>query len=111
MKCWKCGTDLPDPPRGKLPFRAVCDKCVAWLHSCKNCRNYKPGLPNDCAVPGTEYIADREASNFCEEFQLKGAGPAKAADPNEAARKLFGNDASQKPDSPPKKRFDNLFRD
>lgn len=107
MKCWKCGIDLPNPPEGKLPFRATCDKCISWLHCCKNCRNYKPGLPNDCAVPGTEYIADREASNFCEEFQLLGAPPAKTKDPKDVARKLFGGTE----DAPPKKGFDNLFRD
>jgi hypothetical protein len=108
MKCWKCGTDLPDPPMGKLPFRALCDRCSAWLHCCKNCRNYHPGLPNDCAVPGTEYIADREAVNFCEEFQLLGLPPAKTADPNEVAKKLFKDSAS---DQPKRTNFDNLFSD
>lgn len=70
MKCWHCGTDLPDPPMGKLSFREACDKCNAALHCCKNCRYYKPGLPNDCVVPGTEWVANREAINFCEDFKL-----------------------------------------
>ncbi len=92
MNCWKCGINLADPPDGRLSFRATCDKCMAWLHCCKNCLNYKPGAPNDCAVPGTEYIADREAANFCEEFKLSGKAPVKTADPNEIAKRLFKDD-------------------
>lgn len=89
MKCWKCGTDLADPPSNKLSFRAICDKCSSWLHCCKNCKNYKPGAPNDCAVPGTEYIADREKSNFCEEFQLLGIAQDKKSDIDEISKRLF----------------------
>lgn len=106
MFCWKCGTQLPEPPGGKLPFRATCDKCSAWLHCCKNCKNYKPGLPNDCAVPGTEFVPDREGCNFCEEFKLLGKAPSKGGDIGKASKKLFGDDA------PPKKTdFGSLFKD
>lgn len=92
MKCWKCGTTLQEPPYGKLTFRATCDKCNAELHCCKNCVFYKPGQPNDCLVPGTDYIADRAAANRCEEFKLLGKGP-------------------NKPDTPTTDRFSALFRD
>lgn len=43
-----------------------------------------PGKPNDCLVPGTEFIADREAMNFCEEFAL---APLLVQTDAEAARK------------------------
>lgn len=91
MLCWKCGVSLSDPPGGKLSFRATCDKCCAWLHCCRNCRNYKPGMANDCMIPGTEFIADRTASNFCEEFQLLGKGPEKKASVDDVSRRLFGD--------------------
>lgn len=91
MKCWHCGTELADPPGGKISFRATCDKCQSWLHCCKNCKNYKPGAPNDCAVPGTEYIADRESSNFCEEFQLLGQAPQKKPNIDDISKRLFKN--------------------
>jgi hypothetical protein len=68
MKCWYCR--IEDSSNKKIGFRASCDNCGSWLHCCRNCKNYKPGLPNDCTIPGTEYIADREKNNFCEEFQL-----------------------------------------
>ncbi|OGN64350.1 MAG: hypothetical protein A3E80_05020 [Chlamydiae bacterium RIFCSPHIGHO2_12_FULL_49_9] len=89
MNCWKCRKDLGE----KFPilFRTVCPHCDIDLHVCKNCKYYTPGKPNDCAVPGTDYIRDREMYNFCEEFRPKGF------------------------DSPPpgglKKKFDSLFKD
>lgn len=104
MNCWKCGAALENPPNNKVPFRATCDACAAWLHCCKNCKNYKPGLPNDCAVPGTDYIADREACNFCEEYVLLGTAPTKKGSAKDAARRLFGEDAE-----PKKKNFNDLF--
>lgn len=80
MYCWTCGAVLPEAPYGKLSFRAECEKCGASLHCCKNCKFYKPGLPNDCAVPGTDYIADRSKNNLCEEFSVLGKGPAPKSD-------------------------------
>jgi len=92
MKCWKCGATLDDPVNGKLSFRETCDRCHSWLHCCKNCQNYMPGKPNDCAIPGTEFIKDREAMNFCEEFKLLGSGPVKTSDPKDVFKRLFGDD-------------------
>lgn len=106
MFCWTCGAKLEEPSSGKLPFRATCDKCGAWLHCCRNCKNYKPGLPNDCKIPGTEYIADRSACNFCEEFSLLGNPPTKKSDAGDVSRRLFGDS-----DDKPKKSFDSLFGD
>lgn len=88
MNCWKCGKPLLDLPK-KVPFRATCDHCGAWLHCCRNCKNYQPGLPNDCKIPGTEYVPDREAGNFCEEFEILGLAPPPKKDPNDVARRLF----------------------
>jgi hypothetical protein len=101
---------MPDPAIGKLTFRAVCDKCGAALHCCRNCIYYQPGLPNDCRVPNTDFIADRTATNFCEEFSLKGKPPQKGADVNAIKKKLFGDDDDGKDDHNPKGRFDSLFR-
>ena len=89
MNCWNCGFVMPEPSWGKLSFRALCDKCDAALHCCKNCKNYKPGLPNDCAIPGTDFIADRTANNFCEEFSLLGKGPADSSQKSSGMNKGF----------------------
>ena len=77
MQCWNCHARLLDFSDKKISFRATCDKCGAALHCCKNCKFYKPGLPNDCAVPDTDHISDRTATNFCEEFSMLDNPPPK----------------------------------
>lgn len=108
MECWNCGTELH--LSGKVSFRATCDKCHFYLHCCKNCRNYRPGLSNDCAVPGTDPISDRTANNYCEEFEILGKATGKKDDSNAAEKRLFGDSILKKPE-PPENRFNSLFKD
>ncbi len=68
MHCWKCEKSLGEAL--KVSFRATCPTCGVDLHTCKGCRYYSPGKPNDCLIPGTEFIRDREAANFCEDFKI-----------------------------------------
>jgi hypothetical protein len=90
MKCWKCSHDL-DQDQAKIGFRAICDHCGSWLHVCKNCKYYQPGRRNDCLIPDTDYIADREAANYCEEFTVKLPSSAeKRVTLDDVKRKLFG---------------------
>ncbi len=113
MHCWKCGAALSDPSSKKIPFRATCEVCAAWLHCCRNCVHYKPGMPNACLIPGTEYVADREAGNYCEDFQCLGQGPSQGADAKAISQKLFKDsspDVSGQ-ESDPKQKFKNLFGD
>ena len=93
-QCWKCLREI-DVGR-KVSFRAACLHCQADLHVCKNCRFYCPGKPNDCLVPGTEYVRDREAANFCEEFAIKTPDQGPTEDPMKKAKKLFGGDLPKK---------------
>ncbi len=93
--CFKCShlTEVS----GKIPFRAVCPQCGSDLHVCKTCRYYSPGKPNDCAVPGTDYVRDREAANFCEEFSpLDSPAPAQNDAAFERAKRLFGEEPPKK---------------
>lgn len=103
MDCWKCRKQV-SPVNIKIGFRAACPHCGIDQHVCKNCRYYSPGKPNDCAVPGTEPIKDREAFNFCEEFRPLTTLPP--AGTNERAKKLFGEDEIGR-----KKDFNSLFKD
>jgi len=107
MFCWKCGAPI-EFPLGKVSFRAVCETCHAWQHCCRNCVNYRPGLPNDCAIPGTDYIADRELNNYCEEYVLLGKAPAASADPDSVSKRLFGEKFERKGKSA-QDRFKDLF--
>jgi hypothetical protein len=112
MECWKCGAKHELFSGEKVSFRAVCDGCGIWLHSCMNCRYHKVGRPNECMIPGTIAIHDREKVNFCDEFQPKEGGAVEAADPDEASKRLFGEssrDVSSK--KSPEERFKSLFDD
>ena len=87
----------------KIGFRTVCIHCDVDLHVCKNCRYFSLGKPNDCLIPGTEFIRDRESSNLCEDFKPK--TPSQDQEAEKRARKIFGDE-----DTPPQKNFDDLFR-
>lgn len=71
--------------------------------------NYKPGLPNDCVVKNTDFIADRVANNFCEEFKILRKSPEKGVDPKNIAKRLFGENVDEKKSTDPKTHFNNLF--
>lgn len=88
MQCWKCGGDI-EVTQGKISFREVCDHCNAYLHCCRNCQFYRPGMANDCAIPDTEFVADREAANFCEDFKPLGKQVGKAVKASDVSKKLF----------------------
>lgn len=91
--CWKCGTVWSgdsQPGRGD-----ACPKCDFDLHSCKNCEHHDPTRHNECRIPETDLVRDREKSNFCEQFTIKArTAGASQEDPLEKARKrldsLFG---------------------
>jgi hypothetical protein len=70
INCWKCHKSISEL-KIKIGFRAQCQHCGVDLHTCTNCRYYSPGKPNDCLIPGTEWVKDREAMNFCEEYSVK----------------------------------------
>lgn len=104
MRCWNCQKELEDPFH-KLSFKATCDFCQAWLHCCQNCRFYQVGQPNDCLIPGTEQIADRQTANYCEEFSLRKSEQAPSqASAEEIERRLFGEN-----NLPKKQDFNSLF--
>lgn len=112
MFCWKCQAQFEFPVLSKISFRAICENCGAWLHVCKQCCHYAPGKPNQCNVPGTDYIADREMANYCEEFSPSLHKKESAASKDVIAKQLFGEDVEpqdhlfNKPD-----RFGSLFKE
>lgn len=91
MQCWKCQQEQLSYSKGKIPFRATCEKCDYYLHSCKNCQHYRVGQPNDCLIPGTEQVRDRENFNFCEEFCVKSENNGKLAPPREDLKERFNS--------------------
>ena len=68
MNCWNCKKEVAISPLGKIGFRAVCEHCNFYLHSCLGCKFHQEGHPNECQILGTDPIRDRSSSNFCDEF-------------------------------------------
>ena len=90
IACWNCAKEIKDLPT-KISFREICPHCHAYLHCCKNCTNYQVGLSNDCKIPGTELISDREARNTCEEFVLMGKAKGETkGNVQDVLKRLFG---------------------
>lgn len=88
MYCYKCNKKL-DLPSKKIGFRQTCPICFADLHVCKNCKHYLIGKPNDCNVPNTEYVSDREKNNFCEDFEIKNTLDIQTKTKEDILKRLF----------------------
>jgi hypothetical protein len=107
MICFKCKTSI-DLSEKKIGFRDACETCGTDLHVCKNCKYYFPGKPNDCLVPNTEYVSDREKFNFCEDFAPQNLSKSPLSLKKEdIAKKLF-KDNDNDDDFPSS--FDSLFK-
>ena len=105
MYCHKCKKKLPEGL--KTGFHSTCENCGADLHSCANCRFYAKGKPNDCNVPMTDPIVDREKANYCEEFVFsKDLPDIDTSDISKAHKRLFKDG-----EAPKKRDFDTFFND
>ena len=71
--CFKCGKEVEFAVKGGIMVGRLdaCEHCGAYLHCCKNCEFYDPGLHNQCRDPNTEFIRDREEPNFCNSFEYR----------------------------------------
>jgi hypothetical protein len=86
--CWKCGEAIA--PDRRVGFRELCEACGAELHSCRNCRFYKPGAYRDCMETIDEAVIDKERMNFCEYFRPSGrSAKGSGGDKADAARSDF----------------------
>ena len=73
----------------------LCAGCAAWIHSCKNCRNWND-RSRSCEEPAAEWVHDRERANFCDYFALpapdeehRSGGPASGKSTRAAFDRLF----------------------
>ena len=113
-QCHNCGREWVTQKRVKVPgVKETCEGCGAYLHCCLNCRFHDLSAHNQCAIPNTEWVADRENANFCDQFEWRhaGAGREQAKAGGESRRTLdalFGDDdASARGEDQPD--FDSLF--
>lgn len=101
LRCWSCGSSLAAVP---LPFgrRSECPHCEVFLHTCRQCDFYDPGVSKSCRETTADEVADKEQANFCDHFRPR-AGLSGGADSGAAAARaklaaLFGG----KPDARPR---------
>jgi len=71
LSCYKCHHEWSYQP--PLERRAECPKCHWDAHVCLNCCLYDRNFHHECKESQTEWVQDKEASNFCEYFTPKGA--------------------------------------
>ena len=93
--CARCGAKVDHA--GVVGRNLTCSNCNAYLHSCVNCRFYRPGKHNDCTEPQAELVADKRVANFCDFFAMKEArgsehtpGDSKRDQARRDFDKLFG---------------------
>lgn len=68
MQCYKCLASLEVDA---IYPSTLCPKCHAYQHACLACNFYQVGQPNECRIPGTDLVRDKEGKNFCDEFSPK----------------------------------------
>ncbi|HRW58766.1 MAG TPA: hypothetical protein P5048_04020 [Chlamydiales bacterium] len=91
----------------KIHFRSECPFCETNLHSCRFCKYFSPGKPNDCMILNTDPIYDRDKYNFCEEFSFKNSMEQAHKSKNEIEKSLF-DDLDKLDDDDD---FSSLFKD
>lgn len=65
--CYRCGESLAAL---SLPFsrQDVCPACENYLHVCKMCRYFDPGVPRQCREDDAEDVTEKERLNFCDYY-------------------------------------------
>jgi len=58
---------------GTVGRRDTCPHCHRDLHCCKQCRHYDPSAYNECREVSAERIVEKERTNFCDYFSLRGS--------------------------------------
>ena len=57
-----------------------------------NCKHHDTRYNNECRIPETDLVRDRERSNFCEQYEIGSHGEGGSGeDPMEKARKRLDN--------------------
>ena len=84
--CFKCNNEV-EFERIKMARTDTCPHCEQDMHCCRNCEYWDPGCHNQCREHITEYITERERSNYCTNFTFKD-GQGESKDLSDAKSKL-----------------------
>ena len=70
MKCAFCHKEIEF--EDKVSRCDTCPHCGYDLHCCLQCKFYDPGAYNECKEVMAERVVDKDRSNFCDYFALRG---------------------------------------
>jgi hypothetical protein len=93
--CWKCGAEYK---LSGSPGRSETCLCGADLKVCLNCVSYDLRAAYQCRDRRAEPVADKDAANYCEYFELskrefvaKPEDVSREAKAKDALKNLFGD--------------------
>ena len=86
MNCAFCDNELVIV--GKVMRNDECPHCSRDLRCCRQCKFYDLHAYNNCKEVMAERVVDKERSNFCEYFALRGSSLGKASKEQDAKKAL-----------------------
>lgn len=112
-RCYRCKKEYVSEKK-QPAVKDTCDSCLAYLHSCLNCRYYEEHAHNNCYIPTTDWVADKAGLNFCDEFEFADTDVAASKDPTEQTARdalsgLFGGDSGDSGKKKDVSDFEKLF--
>ena len=68
LSCYRCGASLAEltPP---ISRQDECPSCTVYLHVCRMCQFFDPGVPKQCTEDDAEEVIEKERLNFCEWYK------------------------------------------
>ena len=65
VACYRCGASVGHL---SLPLsrQDECPECQNYLHVCRMCRHFDPGVPRQCREDDAEEVIEKERLNFCD---------------------------------------------
>ncbi|MFQ5634792.1 MAG: hypothetical protein ACE5G3_05635 [Gammaproteobacteria bacterium] len=67
LECYRCGASL-DALTLPLSRQDQCPDCSVYLHCCRMCGFFDPGVAEQCREDDAEEVNNKEGANFCDYF-------------------------------------------
>ena len=114
LSCYRCGASLEEltPP---ISRQDECPSCTVYLHVCRMCQFFDPGVPKQCTEDDAEEVFEKERVNFCEWYKPSPVAfdPRQAQEENRARNQLaslFGEDEAVDADDAQLSDAEDLFK-
>ena len=68
LQCYRCGAAL-EALSLPLSRQDQCPDCFVYLHCCRMCTYFDPGIAEQCREDDAEEVKNKENANFCDYFR------------------------------------------